>query len=123
MVEQTPAHTSNQQLSDTLNEAAGPGISNENLVMAMEQLSVAEPTTNEQLQQALKKEKERTKYLGELVVKQMLELNEWKEANDRADYRINELMDKNVDQHIIIKDLKEQVAFLTMQLDSKKKED
>ena len=115
MVEQTPAHTSNQQLSDTL--------SNENLVMAMEQLSVAEPTTNEQLQQALKKEKERTKYLGELVVKQMLELNEWKEAFDRADYRINELMDKNVDQHIIIKDLKEQVAFLTMQVDSKKRED
>ena len=91
MVEQTPAHTSNQQLSDTLNEAAGPGISNENLVMAMEQLSVAEPTTNEQLQQALKKEKERTRPLDEPVVKQMKELNEWKEAFDRASDRIFEL--------------------------------
>ena len=71
-----------------MNEAAGPGISNENLVMAMEQLSVAEPTTNEQLQQALKKEKERTRHLDELVVKQN---KEWKKAFDRAGDRILEL--------------------------------
>ena len=116
MVEQTPAQTSNQQLSDILNE-------DENLVMAMEQLSVAEPTTNEQLQQALKKEKERTRHLDEPVVKQMKELNEWKEAFDRAGDRIFELTYMGIDQHIIIKDLKDQVAFLTMQLGSKKRED